>query len=99
MSQPAPYKCHVFVCVNDRQGERKSCADGSSPEIRLQLKERLAEKFSAAEVRVSQSKCLGLCGEGPNILIYPQNLWYSAVSPADVARIAGEIEQLLKKPC
>ncbi len=98
MSQPAPYACHVFICVNDRQGQSKSCADGGSPDIRLQLKARLAEKFAGSQVRVSQSRCLGLCGEGPNVLIYPQNLWYSAVSMGDVERIASDIEQLLATP-
>ncbi len=95
-AQPAPYKCHLFVCINDREGERKSCADGSSPQLRLKLKERLQEKGLLAEgVRVSQSKCLGLCGEGPNVLVYPQNLWYSAVTPGDVERIVGDVEKLL----
>jgi hypothetical protein len=38
-----PYKCHVLVCVNDRQGERKSCADGNSQEIRKRLKESITD--------------------------------------------------------
>jgi (2Fe-2S) ferredoxin len=93
----APYKCHIFVCVNDRHGARKSCADGASPALRLALKERLLERgFSPKEVRVSQSLCLGLCEHGPNIVIYPQNLRLSAVGVADVERIVTIVETLLK---
>jgi hypothetical protein len=34
-----PYAVHIFVCTNDRQGERKSCADGNTPLIKKALKE------------------------------------------------------------
>ncbi len=35
----SPFTCHVFVCTNDRQGKRKSCADNNSAQIRQVLKE------------------------------------------------------------
>jgi len=92
----APYKCHVFVCVNDRKGARKSCADGASPALRLALKERLQEKgLAPTEVRVSQSLCMGLCDNGPNVVIYPQNIRVSAAGVEDVERIVSIIENLL----
>lgn len=92
----APYKCHIFVCVNDRKGARKSCADGASPELRLALKQRLLDRgHPAYEVRVSQSLCLGLCDQGPNVLIYPQGVKFSAVGPEDVDTIVATVEQLL----
>lgn len=92
----APYKCHVFVCVNDRKGVKKSCADGASPALRLALKERLRERgIAPGDVRVSQSLCMGLCDSGPNVVIYPQNVRISAVGMADVERIVAIIEKLL----
>jgi len=30
----SPYVSHVFVCTNDRGGERKSCADNNSQLIK-----------------------------------------------------------------
>ena len=35
--RPTPFKCHVFVCVNDRDGERLSCADTGGKEIKDKL--------------------------------------------------------------
>lgn len=94
----APYQCHIFVCVNDRQGARKSCADGSSAELRLRLKERIAAcGFPPGTVRVSQSLCLGLCSEGPNVVIYPQNLHFPAVGPDDVEIIVTKVRELLQE--
>ena len=93
----ALYKCHVFVCVNDRKGKQQSCADGNSVQIRVQLKEKALKKWPSAIVRVSQSLCMGLCQYGPNVMIYPQNIWFSAVKLDDVDSIINEIERLLQK--
>jgi (2Fe-2S) ferredoxin len=93
----APYTCHVFVCVNDRKGKQQSCADGNSVQIRLRLKEEATKKWPSGIVRVSQSLCMGLCQYGPNVMIYPHNIWFSAVKPDDVDSIINEIERLLQK--
>jgi len=92
-----PYKCHIFVCVNDRHGARKSCADGNSKEIRLRLKREVrARKWDPKDVRVSQSLCMGLCRRGPNVLIYPQQIWFSEVTLNDVNPIVEVVENLLE---
>ncbi len=98
MSEPqkGPYRCHVFVCTNDRGGRRKSCADGNSPEVRKRLKQAVAEKGLKPRVRVSQCGCMGLCTDGPNVLLYPQGVWFSGVSEADVERILAVVEDALK---
>lgn len=93
-----PYKCHIFVCVNDRGGTRKSCADGNSKEIAVRLKEAAkARNFPPGEVRVSQSLCLGLCESGPNIVLYPQRIWFRAVTMDDIGRILDTVEKVLKE--
>lgn len=92
----APYKCHVFVCVNDRRGEKQSCADGSSIQIRLRLKAAVEKKWSSDIVRVSQSLCMSLCQYGPNVMIYPQNIWFTSVKLDDIDSIVSEIERLLQ---
>jgi (2Fe-2S) ferredoxin len=90
-----PYIAHVFVCTNDRGGERKSCADGNSQPLKEKLKEAVEAKGWKGKVRVSTSGCMGVCGEGPNVMIYPQKLWFSEVSPDDVEAIVSEIERLM----
>jgi len=93
-----PYKCLVLVCINDRHGARKSCADGDNKEVRARLKEAVKEKgWSPKHVRVSSSMCLGLCPHGPNVVIYPQERWFSGVKLDDVDRILAEIEGFLEE--
>ena len=90
-----PYVSHVFVCTNDRGGKRKSCADNDSPAIRKALKEAVADRGWKGRVRVSQSGCMGLCAKGPNVMIYPQKIWFSDVSTDDVDTIIAKIESFL----
>ena len=40
----SPYVAHVFVCTNDRKGERQSCADNNSQALKDRLKEAVHEK-------------------------------------------------------
>lgn len=94
----APFKCQVFVCVNDRQGTRKSCADAGSPEIKAKLKEAvLARGLPKTDVRVSNSLCQGQCEQGPNVMIYPQNKWFTQVTLDQVDEIADLVAQLLNE--
>jgi (2Fe-2S) ferredoxin len=93
----SPYVCHVFVCTNDREGKAKSCADGKSPIVRSALKEEVNQRGWRGKVRVSKSGCMGLCQNGPNVIIYPQRIWFSGVSQDDVGEIVSTIEQLLAK--
>lgn len=92
-----PFKCHVLVCVNERGGERQSCAGDGGKEIRAALKEAVkARGWTKPEVRVSQSLCQGLCSEGPNVMIYPQNIYFSGVKMDDIPTILNKIEEVLE---
>jgi len=91
----SPYAVHVFVCTNDRQGKRKSCADGNTPLIKKALKEGVAERGWKRYVRISQSGCLGLCAKGPNVILYPQKIWFSEARGGDVDDILAKIGEIL----
>jgi (2Fe-2S) ferredoxin len=96
--QAAPYCCHVFVCLNDRHGERKSCADGAAAAIRDYLKAEVERRGWKPRVRVSQSGCLGLCQQGPNVILYPQGVWFSGVTQADADQILTAVEKFITCP-
>ena len=91
----APYVCHIFVCTNDRKGARKSCADGNSMTVRQELKAEIKARGWTGRVRVSHCGCMGLCAKGPNVIFYPQELWFSGVSEADTGTIISKIEPLM----
>jgi (2Fe-2S) ferredoxin len=85
----------VFVCTNDRGGERKSCADNNSQIVKSKLKEAVNEKGWKGKVRISTSGCMGLCARGSNVIIYPQKIWFSEVLPDEVDEIISTIERII----
>ena len=92
----SPYISHVFICTNDRAGASKSCSDSNSPLVKAKLKGVAHEKGWTGKVRISTSGCMGLCAKGPNVMIYPQKVWFSDVSPDDLNDIVSAIEGFLR---
>lgn len=45
------------------------------------------ELYGPKKFRVSQSGCLGRCDQGPCLVIYPDSVWYSYSSYADIDEI------------
>jgi len=91
----SPYLSHIFVCTNDRGGERKSCADNNSKLIKSKLKDKINEKGWRGKVRISTSGCMGVCAKGSNVMIYPQKVWLSEVFADDVDEIVSIIEHVM----
>jgi (2Fe-2S) ferredoxin len=42
------------------------------------------------KVRVNQAGCLDRCEEGPVIVVYPEEVWYTYVDKADIDEIIEE---------
>ncbi len=83
------FEKHIFVCGNQRPpGSPRPCCD---PEGRAELqklfKEKLAARGLKGKVRANQSGCLDQCEHGPNLVVYPDAVWYGRVTPADVDEI------------
>ena len=55
-----------------------------------QLRQIAKDRGYHPRIRVAQAKCLGQCGLGTNIMIYPDNTWYSHVNLNDVSSLADK---------
>jgi (2Fe-2S) ferredoxin len=87
-----PYEKTVFVCTNQRDDPaRKCCAAGGGAEIRARLKELVKARGLQSRIRVSQSGCLNQCARGPNIVVFPERVWYSGVTEADLEGILDNL--------
>jgi len=85
-----PYAKQIFVCTNDRKGEKPSCGDHGKDKgeaIFTELRRMAKERGIHPKVRVAQAKCLGQCHIGTNIMIYPDSVWYSHVRLEDLPEI------------
>ena len=89
--QRIPYQRIVFVCVNKRQPQEICCANRNSEAIAAALKERVKALGLSRVVRVSKSGCQDVCARGPNVMVFPDGVWYDGVALEDVERILHEI--------
>ncbi len=89
---PVPYKKTVFVCVNERPPGGPPCCYGrGAAGLHASLKEKVKTLGLGKAIRVSKSGCLNQCLHGPNIMVFPDNVWYSGVTEDDLDAILGEI--------
>ena len=88
-----PYRKIVFVCVNTREPHEACCAHRESEAIAAALKERIKSLGLARQVRVSKSGCQDLCAKGPNVMVFPDDVWYHGVTAADVEDIVERVRQ------
>ena len=101
------YIKHLFICTNQKPAGKPCCANsGGEPFFDyLKLKLRELDLHGPGKIRVSKSGCLGRCSVGPALVIYPEGVWYTYTSFADIDEIiatylvAGDtVERLLIDP-
>ncbi len=83
---------HIFVCCNTREpGHARGCCDPTkSQALRSLFKIELDKRGLKGRVRANMAGCLDQCEHGPNLVIYPQGIWYGGVRIEDVPRIIDE---------
>jgi (2Fe-2S) ferredoxin len=86
------YKHHVFFCTNQRDDGRQSCNDCNAQSLRDYAKKQCKEKgiSGPGRVRINSAGCLDRCGEGPVLVIYPEETWYQYVDREDIDEIIEE---------
>ena len=82
-----PFQYHVFVCTQEKPEGVKSCSAACSGDVLAVLHQELQKQGAAGAVQVSTCGCLGLCDEGPIVIVYPDGVWYRKIKPADVPEI------------
>ena len=74
---------YVLVCQNE------DCKQRGSGELIEKLNEKLK---GSSGVEVKPYMCFGGCQAGPNIVLYPQKVWYAGVKRGDVDDIAAHAQ-------
>jgi len=86
------YQKHVFFCTNQREGEKRCCAQGDAVRLRDYAKSMLKKRglLGPGLCRVNTAGCLGRCEEGPVLVIYPDGIWCSYKTNDDVDAIIAQ---------
>lgn len=82
-------KYHIFVCTSSRiNGQQKGfCCSKNSVDIINSFMEEIQDRGLEDEVMVTNTGCLAVCSQGPIVIVYPEGVWYGAVTPDDVCEI------------
>ena len=84
-----PFRFHLFVCTQSKPEGVPSCpASGSFHLLNLLEAELLAQGLDP-DVQLTTCGCLGLCDEGPILLVYPGPVYYRNLRPGDIRDIVS----------
>lgn len=83
------YIKHVFLCTNQKAAGKVCCANAGGDIFFDYMKTKLLELdlHGPGKIRISKSACLGRCAVGPCIVIYPEGIWYTYATMADIDEI------------
>ncbi len=86
------FKHHVFFCCNQRAEGESCCANHGAAELQAYAKDRVAALGlkGKGKVRINKAGCLDRCDEGPVLVVYPDNVWYTFIDKTDVDEIISE---------
>lgn len=75
---------HVLVCTN------RECAQRGSLTLLSELRAELRKLPRNHGFKVTRTYCMGRCGEGPAVAVYPDGVWYRGVQPEDAAPLVQQ---------
>jgi (2Fe-2S) ferredoxin/predicted O-methyltransferase YrrM len=84
-----PYRFHIYVCTQQKPEGVPSCPASGSFAVLEALDRETRGCGLDREVQITTCGCLGLCDEGPMMVVYPAGVWYRRVQPSDVSEIVG----------
>lgn len=86
------FERHLFMCINERKADdpRGCCTARGSGALLDYIKKRVHDAGLKGRVRVNKAGCLDACAHGPSLVVYPEQVWYSPQTEADMEEIFTE---------
>jgi (2Fe-2S) ferredoxin len=72
-------------------GQQKGlCYSKESVDIVQRLIEAIEDLDLSGEVMITNTGCFGICNQGPIMVVYPEGVWYGAVTEEDIDHIVEQ---------
>jgi len=82
-----PFRYHVFVCTQQKPEGAPCCSAGGFGKLLEVLQSELQKQGLFNAVQVTSCGCLGLCEGGPEMIIYPEGIWYTGLKVENIVEI------------
>ncbi len=84
-----PFRLHLFICTQLKPEGIPSCPASGSLGVLDKLDCEIQAHGLNNEVQLTTCGCMGLCDEGPVMVVYPAGVWYRRVQASDVSEIVS----------
>lgn len=78
------YRSHVLVCVDPE------CLNKGAHSIEDALQDELVAQGLIDEIQVLETSRIGSCGNGPELMVYPEAVHYVGLTPDDIPYLVEE---------
>ncbi len=85
-----PFRLHVFFCRQQKPGGLTCCGARGAAEALAALQAAVAAEGLGDEVMITTCDSFGMCGRGPNMIVYPEGTWYHGVTAETAPEIVRE---------
>ena len=82
-----PFRFHLFVCTQQKPEGVSCCAASGSLAVIGELDRQIEARGLRDAVQLTTCGCMGLCDEGPIMVVYPEGTWYRRIQLSDVSEI------------
>ncbi|MGO8786826.1 MAG: methyltransferase [Terriglobia bacterium] len=82
-----PFRYHVFICDQKKPEGVPCCPARGAADTIEALRKEVAARGLLDEVQITTCGSLGLCDGGPNLVVYPEGVWYSGMRAEDVPEL------------
>ena len=76
-------KTRVLVCCG-------GCTSSGSLKVTAKFEEEIAKAGLAEKVTVVKTGCMGLCSQGPIVVVQPGNVFYAQINEEQVSKIVQQ---------
>jgi 3-hydroxy-5-methyl-1-naphthoate 3-O-methyltransferase len=84
-----PFRFHLFVCTQQKPEGVPSCPAGGSFAVLDALDHEVQARGLDNNVQLTTCGCMGLCDDGPVMVVYPAGVWYRRLHASDVSEIVS----------
>lgn len=84
----SPFRLHIFCCTNFRpEGHSVGSCGGRGSDMLFRYLKAKSRELGMKDVQINSSSCMSFCRIGPVMVVYPDGIWYSYQSQADIDEI------------